>query len=797
MLITVNFVNIVVPFLRMKKPPLLSALLFCVIAYSSLSAQVAIGNWRDHLPYKQGIAVAEGPIKIYVGTESAVFEYSKTDNSVHRISKVNGLSDVGVSTIGINSYNNILFVGYKNGNIDLLDNNIFYNVSDIKRSSVTGNKKINSVFFSGRYAYLACGFGIIYFDTEKREVKDTYYIGINGGHINIRDITITNNIIYAATDSGMYTASVNAPNLADFTAWSRITSLPKAIYNAVCTYNGNVFANLSLYYASPSQVNKDTLYYFNGSVWNYFPPDTTGFSIHKITAGGNNKLAIAFNGVFKIYDNNFVITDQAGPYQTNYALDPYQVIINNNNDIWVADRLAGLIKFGCQGWCNQKIVPDGPETEKVYALDIEQGHLWVAPGERTDLWINQYNADGIFNYTNDQWGYFNASNCTGITNVRDIVSVAIDSLDPTHVFAGSLGEGLVEFNNSGLVSIYDENNSSLQVRSDAPASGWVGVFGTAYDADGNLWVTNTLAANPLSVYKKDGTWQAFNLGTSMNGVDMGAVIVAANKNKWFVLPRGRGIGVFNENETWTTNDDSYKRLGFIAGQGGLPGAEVICLAEDHDQEIWVGTDRGIAVFYSPDNIFSSNPSDAQQILIEQDGHTQILLETEEVTAIAVDGANRKWIGTANAGIFLMSADGTTQIYHFDETNSPMLSNAVTGISINGETGEVFIGTSKGIVSYRSTATEGKDDFENVYAFPNPVRPGYSGPIAIKGLVKDCDVKITDITGTLIYQVKALGGQAIWDGKNFNGDRAHSGVYLVFCSNEDGSKTYVTKICIVN
>jgi len=186
-------------------------------------------------------------------------------------------------------------------------------------------------------------------------------------------------------------------------------------------------------------------------------------------------------------------------------------------------------------------------------------------------------------------------------------------------------------------------------------------------------------------------------------------------------------------------------------------------------------------------------------LVEQDGHFQYLLETEVVTAIAVDGANRKWIGTQKAGVFLMSEDGTEQILHFDENSSPLLSNNITSIAINHETGEVFFGTDKGIISYKSTATKGSDKFkkEDVYAYPNPVREDYEGIIAIKGLVTNAVVKITDISGTLIYETIAEGGQAIWNGKNFNGEKAHTGVYLVFASNEDGSETIVTKILVIN
>jgi Two component regulator propeller len=255
--------------------------------------------------------------------------------------------------------------------------------------------------------------------------------------------------------------------------------------------------------------------------------------------------------------------------------------------------------------------------------------------------------------------------------------------------------------------------------------------------------------------------------------------------------------VFNDNDTWSTSDDDYRRLTSGKGSGGLPSNEVYCLAEDDDGQIWVGTNQGVAVFYSPENIFNSNAQDAEQIYITQDGNTQLLLETELIQCITIDGANRKWIGTETGGVFLMSADGKEQLAHFTALNSPLPSNNVSSISINGLTGEVFIGTDIGLVSYKGTATEGLEQFTDVYAYPNPVRSGYTGTIAIKGLVKNCDVKITDMNGTVVYQTTALGGQAIWDGNNFEGKRANSGIYLVFMANEDGTQKHVAKICFIN
>jgi len=260
---------------------------------------------------------------------------------------------------------------------------------------------------------------------------------------------------------------------------------------------------------------------------------------------------------------------------------------------------------------------------------------------------------------------------------------------------------------------------------------------------------------------------------------------------------GGGILVYKGNTTATPSAANSKKLTVTVGNGGLPSNLVYCLAKDLDDEIWVGTDKGIAVFYSPENVFTGANFDAQQILLEQDGYVQILLETENVLSIAVDGANRKWIGTSNSGVFLMSADGTTQIQHFDESNSPLFSNTVKSIAINQETGEVYFGTTKGIISYRGTSIEGFEEFTDVYAFPNPVKHDYEGPIAIKGLMNNSTLKITDISGALVYETKSEGGQAVWYGKNFKDERVSSGVYMVFCTSEDGQQKTVTKILVIN
>jgi hypothetical protein len=300
--------------------------------------------------------------------------------------------------------------------------------------------------------------------------------------------------------------------------------------------------------------------------------------------------------------------------------------------------------------------------------------------------------------------------------------------------------------------------------------------------------------------KKGNQWTGFTIPES-NENDLGSIIVDRYGQKWIIMRYGNlnpySLLVFTDNGTPDNPaDDHAKRLNSNPGNGNIPGNIVFAMAEDLEGEIWIGTEKGVAVFYSPENVFTGEDFDAQRILVEQGGYVQYLLENEIVTAITIDGNNQKWIGTDRGGVFLFSPDGTKQIQHFTAEDSPLLSDRITSIAINVN-GDVFLGTDKGIIAYRGTATPGGESNENVYAFPNPVKDGYDGYIAIKGLVKNAEVRITDVSGDLVYSTKAEGGQAIWNGRNFNGKKVKSGIYLVFASNETGSEKVVTKIVIIN
>ncbi len=778
----------------MKNTFLTFVLSFTLISFSAYSQETAIGQWRTDLPYKTVIDVAVAKNLIYAATPYDMFTYNTNDNRIERIDKIKGLHDVGIKKIAYNEQLHTLLIAYTDANIDLInDKGEIINLSDIRDKEILGNKTINNIMFIGSYAYLSCGFGIVVLDMKKQEIKDTYYIGANGDAVNVLDMSVNDTSLFAATENGIYYANKNALNLADFNEWHKDLRLhkPSLTYNLIAVFGGKVYVNYD-----NGGYDGDTMYVFNGSTWDYFQPNN--HARHwQMNVFGNEMLLVGRYNVYVYGTDGKDLYNIWNPSKNR--IQPYAAQKDKAGDIWIGDSKSGLLKTWAEGWNGEIILPNGPGTKNVYALDAAGTNVWVAPGGRQSNWSKLYMLDGIFSYTNETWTTFNRKNTDAFDTITDFVSVKVDPDNPNIAYVGSWQDGVLKFVNNKLSTIYSVNNSSLRPWVAAPDQ--VNISGLDFDSYHNLWVANTGAPNLLSVMKDNGEWKSFNLGGSLSAIDIGNMMVDKNNYKWIIMRKFGFLIVFNDNGTLDDpTDDQVKVLGSATGNGAIPGNGVFSFAADNDGSVWVGTDKGIAVFSSPENIFIPGADfDAHQILVPRNdgsGLADILLVTEQITAIAIDGANRKWIGTERAGVFLLSPDGLKEIHHFTTTNSPLLSNNITGITINSN-GEVFIGTTNGIISYRSTATQGGPTNSGVYAYPNPVRANFNGLIAIKNLVSNANVKITDTYGNLVFETTAEGGQAIWNGYNFDGRKAATGVYLVFVTNDDGTQTVVTKILIIH
>ncbi len=766
-----------------------------LVSLTVSSQEVGIGEWRDHLPYDYATRVAEFGQNIYCSTPYSMFWYDREFSSVHRLSKVNGLSDLGVSDISLNPDEKILVVAYSNTNVDLiLENDDIINVPDIKRKEILGNKTINSVMNYGSFAYLSCGFGIVVLNLEKLEVKDTYYIGPNGSSINVLAMTYNDTAFFAATEKGVYTAEIDNPNLAFFGNWTKMSDIPapNGFISLIHYWDNKLFINVT-----DEDNPEDDLWVLVNDNWQHLEEGNTERT-YSIRSTGD-RLVVSYSYFVTSYFPDLTPDLKIFSFgETSPA--PSDAIIGTEGDYWIADRNKGLVRSWGEGFQREFIKPSGAPTADIFDMTVSEGDLYVVPGGLTATWGNTWRSARMFSFIEENWKTFDGYNSPGLDTLRDLVAVVADPLKPGHIYAGSWNRGIAEFDQEAVVTIHNADNSELMPNM---IDGYptVKVGGGAFDAENNLWVTNSGAENILAMRRFDNpsVWQSYNLGSGTSGADVRRIVIDDFGQKW-IVPRTTQSNpnyliVFNENNP---AGSQVRGLRSGPGLGNIPGTNVFAIARDLEGEIWIGTDQGVAVFYSPEEVLNGGQAaDAQQILVNIDGYVQNLLETETVKAIAIDGDNRKWFGTERAGVFLLSEDGTKQIEHFTEENSPLFSNNITSLAYNGKTGEIFIGTAKGLISYKSTATEGGETNTEVYAYPNPVRPGYNGPIAIKGLVRDAIVKITDIYGNVVYETRAEGGQAIWNGANFDGRRANTGVYMVFISTDDGQDEMVTKILFVN
>jgi hypothetical protein len=719
--------------------------------------------------------------RVFCSATGGLFSFSLIDNSVELLSKIDGLSDNGVSAMRWSEELETLILTYHNSNIDVIRDGVILNLPDIMKKQIPGDKAIYDIYFFGTDAYLSTGFGIVVINLEKDEIRETYYIGDDGDALKVNQVTTDGTYMYAATDQGVRRGLLSDPFLVDFNAWEILTEIPNAggAFMTIAYFNDALFTS----YLDPAGI-QDQVYYHTGGSWKDYP-DFHGTKCREILNQGDFLTLVDDTLVNKISDDYLVIQQMS-------THDPRSASLDGNGAIWTADYGGGLITN--QGGGIWSVVPNGPHSTSVYDMASAGNILYTVQGGVTGSWNNQFNVAILETFKEETWDYLSNRNS------RDLVTLAVDPADPEHLFAGSWGYGLHEYRDGEELPPYNESNSSLQ--SILPGGDFIRIGGVAFDPLGNLWMTNSNVTEPISVLKPDGTWKSYRADNKITDfTTLGNILVTQSGHKWVIIPRGYGLFAMDDNGTIDdASDDAYERVSVVDKYGKVITNDVRSFAEDHNGNLWLGTNRGILVIYSPHRLFTDGSVYAQEIIVPRNDGTDkgdVLLGEQVVTDIEVDGANRKWLGTAGGGAYLVSDDGLEEVSFFNAVNSPLLSDNIIDICVDGISGEVFFATDKGIISYKGDALTGSSLYDNVVVYPNPVRETYHGPVAIKGLLEQTNVKIQDMGGNLVYETESLGGQALWDGTNFRGERVATGVYLIFLSNAEGTQTHVTKLLFIH
>ena len=773
--------------------------LFIFFSFSTISlvAQVDYSDaWEDFYSYNNVKDLIKADNMLYALTDNATFTYDFITEKTEKLSSVQGLSGETTSAIHYSIETNRLVIGYENGLIEVIDSDGSITISsDIVSFNQTGAKSINAIFEAQGKLYLSTSFAIVEYDILQLEFGDTFFIGNNSSDVNILEITVFNNQIYAATANGIFHADINNPNLIDFNNWNLITSANNNFKN-ITVFNDKLYTILNTQLYEVNEINELELI-------TSFSANVNGLK------SSSTHLSVAFNSSVAVYDTQLNLVFQ------NNADDDFDYTLNTayteNNQLLLATNQFGVLSSSSLTTpVFLEIHPEGPVSNDVFSVTAKDNHLWAVYGgyDRTmapvqpNLGYSHYDGENWYTEENESDNSF-----------PGLVHVTLDPSNEDKAYISSFGStsmidtyktgGLFVVENNEVSNFYNNLNSPLENLYETDPTNnsvTIRISGSVFDRQGNLWLTN-LGKKELKKFS-NGSWTEFNISAGKPNLSFGLsdIIIDRNNTLW-IGTRGDGVIAFNE------NGNRIKGLTTIPTQGGLPKMRVLSLASDTENRIWIGTISGLVVFNNASGIFDADIVDAQPIIFEEDGIAKKLLGDQFVSAIAVDGANNKWFGTSNGGVIYTNPNGQTTIANFSKGNSPIPSDRIVKIAVDKDTGKVFFATDKGIVAYNSNVAPFGDSLGEVYAYPNPVRK-FHDIVTIDGrngtnLPKGTNVKILDVAGNLVYESNVIegqqlqGGKVIWDKKNLAGTYVASGIYIVLLANEDASETSTTKIAIIN
>jgi hypothetical protein len=740
--------------------------------------------WEGYFSYNEVRDLSESENRLFAACETALFSKNRSTNEIKTFNTVDGLSGETISTIYHSQVSNRTFVGHDNGLLIMINEateeiTLLVGIRDQAGGIPPNKKKINHIYEHNSKLYISTDFALVEFKLTDFTFGDTFYISPTGAQAEVLETTVLNDEIYAVTlNHGIRKAPLSNPNLVNFAVWQTFDA---GFWRGIVTFNEQLVA-----------INSNNIIYrFIGTspsiVLNIGQPfldlRSRGDKLIAATATRVIVMNESFGQVVSI--QNTSIPDLTSNFTSATII---------GDSIYIGTFENGVIETSVTNPSTfEVLLPQGPNKNNIFSITVTpSGTLWATYGDYSQF-NNPYPLDeyGISKLAQAQWLNIPYEELLG---AKSIVRITVNPTNENIVYASSYFSGLLKLEDDVATTLYDATNSSLEslVIAGNPSYGPdIRIEQTAFDRDGNLWASNGLIANMFKVMRANGQWQSYDVSDVLGGFTGNSrMSVDKNKTKW-LCTLDEGLIAFNENV-------NNRLIKITEGQneGNLPSSAVQCAVVDNRNQLWIGTRRGLRVLPSVDRFLNEEQLTTNSIIILEDGLAQELMFGQFITDIAVDGANNKWIGTADAGVFQFSPNGQQTLQRFTTANSPLPSNVINDIEINGTTGEVFIATAKGMVSFKGTSTKPNENLQDVYVYPNPVRPGFEGTVKISGLTSKANVKVTDIEGNLVYEEISEGGTIEWDTTAFGKYKVASGVYMIFISTDDALDTTVKKVMIV-
>ncbi|MGO4771513.1 ABC transporter substrate-binding protein [Flavobacterium sp. W22_SRS_FK3] len=736
-------------------------------------------SWQGYFSYNNIKDVSVSGKAIIAASENALFYKNTVTNIIKTTTTIDGLSGQTISSMYYSEASNKTLVGYENGLMIVInekDGSILKVVDIINKQLPSGIKKINHFMEHNGLIYVSCDFGIVQFDLSTSQFGDTYFIGDSGAEISVKQTTFFDGFIYAATSNGIRRADSTNANLVDYNQWSVVNS---GEWSSVEALDSELIAINTAGYA----------HRYNSNVFIGFSQlPQPSLDMRAV----NHNLFITTSNAVYVYNNQMILNRQITNTEVSDVGLSFTCATLLGNVISIGTKENGVFSSTLSGVSAfENNTPAGPLRNNIFSIDAVSNQIWVVYGDY-NVSYNPYSLDsyGISKYSSSGWLNIPYSQ---VFDAKSMTRIIVNPNNENQVYASSFFSGLLKIENDIPSILYNEKNSGLETLTFlGPTYIDVRINGTAFDKAGNLWITNSLVKNGLKVLKTNGQWQSYAMTSILDDAEntsYGDIVVDKNNTKWIANNRNGVIG-FNE------ASNTYKKITAGTDTGNLPIYDARSLAVDTKNQLWIGTTKGLRVLSNVGSFQNDAQLKTNPIIIVEDNLAQELLYEQFITSIEVDGANNKWIGTVDSGVFMVSPNGQETKYHFTINNSPLPSNVINDVKINNTTGEVFIATDKGMISFKGSSTEANENLNNVYIYPNPVRPAYSGTVKIAGLLDKANVKVTDIEGNLVYEAISEGGTIEWDTTAFGRYKVASGVYMVFISAQDGGETKVKKIMII-
>ena len=781
-----------------KELILLQGLLLIMLGQITFAQTDFSDKWEDFYSYNNVKDFVKIDQIVYAIADNAAFIYNINTDEINKISSVHGLSGKETTSIFYSENSKRFIIGYQSGLIEVIDNNGKITIAnDIERLDITGQKQISHISEFENFLYLSTPFGIVQYDIENLNFGDTYYIGDNSSAVFVNQTAIIDEMIYAATENGIYTADLRDTSLIDFNSWLHTQN---GNFPAISVFDSKIYTarghNLYEVLDTDLQLKRS----FSAPAINLKASTEflTVTTLHKATVL-NASLSVRFEAIPKGgYDFSL---------HTSYAED---------DQIYLATTKYGILQSPFSGVGYTEIHPSGPTSNQIFSITAENNQLWVVYGGYNASFVPMGKHFGFSHFNGnleekEQW-----VNIKYNSNypAKDLVQVTIDPTMKSKVYISSFAQsgeppfkdagGMLVVENNEITAFLNDTNSGLEdLAPNNPNYKSIRVNGTSFDNQSNLWVTNSLVPDGLKKMNASGAWTSFDLSSIMINLNQGELteLEIDRSGSIWIGSRKNGVLVFNE------SGNRKKALITEATKGSLPDLNVRTLAVDRNNRIWIGTQKGLVVFSDAEGLFEASIYDAAPVIIEDDGIPKKLLGEQPINSIAIDGAENKWFGTDTGGVLGTTPSGDETLFNFNKDNSPLPSNRILKIKVDNSTGKVFIATDKGIVAFNNNVAPFGEELGEVYAYPNPVKKEHEF-VTIDGrngthLPRGTNVKILDIAGRLVHETNVeigqeiKGGKVIWDKTNLAGRKVASGVYIVLLTSPDKSETSSTKIAIIN